>query len=259
MPYCKLRVQLLTVFSCYGCRVLYNSAMKGLLSGIATAVLLLPSCMVLTSEAVVKSCIYEPREDKSQELQIYRVDDVYYLKLGVRYVCQADAVCVGGAMAVPGSEVKLPISYHDELAPQAMYVLMDSASVKAFLGVKPARHQDAAPGYYTEDEWDATRATLCKPIRPLPKNRISVFSDHLLAPGCSLWDSKDDKWDALNVYLPTIRGWDAAYKYPLAALLAVGVDVPGTVIATGAVMAGSLVAAPLVMPVQAMSQQTDAE
>ncbi len=233
--------------------------MKVLLSGIATAVLLLPSCMVLTSEAVVKSCIYEPREDKEQELQIYRMDGAYYLKLGVRYVCHADAVCVGGAMAVPDSEVKLPISYHDELAPQAMYVLMDSASVKAFLGVKPARHQDAAPGYYTEDEWDATRATLCKPIRPLPKNRISVFRDHLLAPGCYLWDSKDDKWDALNVYLPTIRGWDAAYKYPLAALLAVGVDVPGTVVATAAVMAGSLVAAPVMVPVQAMSQQTDAE
>lgn len=233
--------------------------MKVLLSGIATAVLLLPSCMVLTSEAVVKSCIYEPREDKEQELQIYRMDGAYYLKLGVRYVCHADAVCVAGAMAVPDSEVKLPLSYHDELAPQAMYVLMDSASVKAFLGVKPSRHQDVAPGYYTEDEWDATRATLCKPIRPLPKNRISVFRDHLLAPGCYLWDSKDDKWDALNVYLPTIRGWDAAYKYPLAALLAVGVDVPGTVIATGAVMAGSLVAAPLVMPVQAMSQQTNAE
>lgn len=233
--------------------------MKGLLLSIATAVLLLPSCMVLTSEAVVKSCIYEPRKDKEQELQIYRVDGAYYLKLGVRYVCHADAVCVGGAMAVPDSEVKLPISYHDELAPQAMYVLMDSASVKAFLGVKPARHQDVAPGYYTEDEWDATRATLCKPIRPLPKNRISVFSDHLLAPGCYLWDSKDDKWDALNVYLPTIRGWDAAYKYPLAALLAVGVDVPGTVVATAAVMAGSLVAAPVVMPVQAMSQQSDAE
>lgn len=233
--------------------------MKVLLSGIATAVLLLPSCMVLTSEAVVKSCIYEPRKDKEQDLQIYRVDGAYYLKLGVRYVCHADAVCVGGAMAVPDSEVKLPISYHDELAPQAMYVLMDSASVKAFLGVKPARHQDAAPGYYTEDEWDATRATLCKPIRPLPKNRISVFRDHLLAPGCYLWDSKDDKWDALNVYLPTIRGWDAAYKYPLAALLAVGVDVPGTVIATAAVMVGSLVAAPVMVPVQAMSQQTDAE
>ena len=215
--------------------------------------------MVLTSEAVVKSCIYEPREDKSQELQIYRVDDVYYLKLGVRYVCQADAVCVGGAMAVPGSEVKLPISYHDEHAPQAMYVLMDSDSVKAFLGVKPARHQDAAPGYYTEDEWDATRATLCKPIRPLPKNRISVFSDHLLAPGCYLRDYKGEKWDALDVYLPTTRGWDAVFKYPLAAVLAVGVDVPCTVAATGAVMVGSLVAAPLVVPVQAMSQQSDAE
>ncbi|MBR4311131.1 MAG: hypothetical protein IKT79_08880, partial [Akkermansia sp.] len=74
-----------------------------------------------------------------------------------------------------------------------------------------------------------------------------------------LWDSKDDKWDALNVYLPTIRGWDAVYKYPLAAVLAVGVDVPCTVAATGAVMVGSLVAAPLVVPVQAMSQQSDAE
>lgn len=81
---------------------------------ITACVLLLSSCLVTTSDALVRSCTYYPRAGDIKQAQIYRVGDAYYLKLGVRYVCKADRVIIGGIMAVPDSGVKLPIGYHDE-------------------------------------------------------------------------------------------------------------------------------------------------
>lgn len=216
---------------------------------LAFALSSLTSCMVTTSAAVVDSCVYVPRVDASKTPEIYRVGDAYYLKLSVRYVCEADKVMIGGVVAVPGSEVRLPIRYHDEYEPQLMYVLMDEDAVKRYVGVKPKKSTADVTSCYTVDTWDASKAELCKQIRSVPKDRIFVHKTSK-GEGCFLWEAKDPRYDRVNVYLPTSYSWDAVYKFPLAAVLAVGVDVPCTAVATvGGLTLGSL-GAILVAPMQ---------
>lgn len=173
--------------------------------------------------------------------------DAYYLKVSVRYVCEAESVSVGGVVAVPDSELRLPISYHDAYEPQPMYVLMNADAVRHYVGTSPKTPHHEVPRCFTAENWDASNAELCKPIRPLPQHRIFVYKTSS-APFCSLRKAKDSRYDAINVYLPTTYSWDAVYKFPLAAVLAVGVDVPCTVIGTvGGLTVGSVltvVAAP---------------
>lgn len=207
----------------------------------AACVGLLSSCMVTTSVAVADSCVYLPRVDSSQSPEIYRMGDAYYLKLSVRYVCEEERVVVGGVVAVPDSELRLPISYHDAYAPQPMYVLMDADAVRHYVGVSQKTPAGKAPCYFTAENWAASKAEYCKPIRPLPKHRISAYRTSNDA-GCFLRKAKDSRYDAIYVYLPSTYSWDAVYKFPLAAVLAVAVDVPCTVVGTvGGLTIGTVV------------------
>ncbi len=199
------------------------------------------SCMVTTSVAVAESCVYQPRIDRSQSPEIYRMGDAYYLKLSVRYVCEAERVTVGGVVAVPDSELRLPISYHDEYAPQPMYVQMDADAVRYYVGISPKPPDGKMPGCFTAENWDATQARLCKPIRPIPQHRVSAYETSHEAR-CSIRKAKDSRYDTIDVYLPSTYSWDAVYKFPLAALLAVVVDVPATVAGTvGGLTLGTVV------------------
>lgn len=227
----------------------YLLCMKRWMIPMAATSLLLPSCMVTTSVATAKSCIYEPKHNDAQPMQIYRKGNSFYLKVSVRYVCEEDKLLIGGMMAVPDSEVELPVGYHDEKAPQTMYVLMDEEAVKHYTGVSPKPIKGPVPRYYSAEDWDASAATSCKLIRPLPKKRIDVRGKDKAE--CWLLKAKDEQWDKLHIYVPSTYGWDAVYKLPLAAVLAVGVDIPCTLVANAGLIGASL----LVAPVATVSQQ----
>lgn len=217
--------------------------------------LMLPSCLVTTSVATARSCIYEPKHDDAQAMQIYRKGHAYYLKVSLRYVCKADKMVIGGIVAVPDSEVELPLGYHDEKAPQTMYVLMDEEAVKYYTGVTPLPIKGRVPRYYSAADWDASAATLCKLIRPLPKKRIYVRG--IDKAECWLWKANDEKWNKLHVYVPSVYGWDAVYKLPLAAVLAVGVDIPCTLVANAGLIGVSLLAAPVAATAQQQQQGSE--
>ena len=192
-------------------------AMRYLWSILSVLCMGLASCLVCTSDALVRSCRYLPRETEEMQPQIYRLGEQYYLRVNVRYVCSADKVLVAGMIAVPDAEVHLPISYHDAWEPETVYDLMD-----------------------------ADAATACTPIRPLSK-KIEVHSTRFTnMEGCNYRPGSG----CLVLWLPPAYGWDAWYKRPLALVLLLGVDVPGSVVCTAGGLAVGSVAALITAPAQ---------
>lgn len=224
----------------------------------AAAAMLLPSCMVNTSVAVAESCIYQPNHESAEKMQVYRVGDAYYLKVGVRYVCQKDEVNVAGIIGVEKSKVNLPISYSDAREPEVMYVLMDAEVVKRYVNNKVEVVDDDAPRYLTADEWDASKAKRCRWSHPMPEKMIQMKGT-VAQEGCYYREAKFGQEERIEIYLPSSIGWDALYKFPIAAMLAVSVDVPGT---TGASVGGLVVAgagALFVAPFQRQQQHNISE
>ncbi len=220
--------------------------MRYLLGILSMVCMGLTSCVVCTSDALVRSCRYLPRGEKEMQPQIYRLGEQYYLRVNVRYVCRADKVLVAGVMAVPDSEVRLPISYHDEWEPETVYLLMDDDAVKRYLGVKVSKPAKDTPYFVKAEDWDAAAATACTPIRPLSK-KMEVHSSHSMnIAGCNYRPGLD----YLELWLPPAYGWDAWYKRPLALVLLLGVDVPGSVVCTAGGLAVGSVGALITAPAQ---------
>lgn len=206
----------------------------------------LASCLVCTSDALVRSCRYLPRETEEMQPQIYRLGEQYYLRVNVRYVCSADKVLVAGMIAVPDAEVHLPISYHDAWEPETVYALMDADAVKRYLGVKVSEPAKDTPHFIKAEDWDAAAATACTPIRPLSK-KIEVHSTRFTnMEGCNYRPGSE----CLVLWLPPAYGWDAWYKRPLALVLLLGVDVPGSVVCTAGGLAVGSVATLITAPAQ---------
>ena len=232
--------------------------MKKCLLLMSAAAMLLPSCMVNTSIAVAESCIYEPNHESSEKMQVYRVGDAYYLKVGVRYICQKDEVNVAGIIGVSEAKLNLPISYRDAREAEVMYVLMDKEVVKRYVSDKITTVDDDAPRYLTAADWDASKAKRCKMSNPMPEKMIHMEGT-IAQEGCYYKEAKYGMEERIEIYLPTSIGWDALYKFPAAAMLAVSVDVPGT---TGASVGGLVVAgagALFVSPFQRQQQHNISE
>lgn len=203
--------------------------MKRLALGMCTLAVLPASC-VATHDAVLSSCCYEPQAmEQAPTPEFYRVGEHYYLKTTVRYICEANGVCVGG-MPVVGGEVELPMSYSDEKAPETLYVLMAPDAVKCCLGQNVTTVARDAPRVVEEDDWDAAEAEWCEPLRTCP-TKVAYYAEKE-----SSYRMCTRQADHLLVGLPYTYSWDAVYKYPLAAALFVGVDVPASSLMLGAML-----------------------
>ena len=62
-------------------------------------------------------------------------------------------------------------------------------------------------------------------------------------------------WDALGIYLPNTYSWHALYRFPLAAVMALGIDIP----CTSVINSGIVVAGITVMPFRQQLQTNDKE
>lgn len=176
----------------------------------------LNSCFWCTSYSTVCSCEYRPVAEKDASPRFYRVGDSYYVASPVQYVCEAKGFEYAASF---GKSYRLPISYHNAREVKTCYVLMGAQVVQKVLGIKTSEPAQGTPALIQEDDWNAAVAQEVKPV--VKGLKLQCFgADRIRVQYNDVAD--DNLW----VIIPHEHGWDAIYKYPLAGVLFVGVDIP---------------------------------
>lgn len=203
---------------------------------------LLPSCVYLTSAAMVESSALYAKAIDDAAVQFFMLNGHYYARCKVQYVVEKERIKVG--YTVPESEIYLPFGYKKERAPEVVYALMSPDVVKRCLGKRVAEPAPEVPRLIAADDWDAAAAQPCAVTggESWTVGWCSVASDRLGA-GCL---SYTESLNELGVKMPYSYSWDAVVKYPLAALMFVGIDVPCTVVSNVASAAFIITAWPFV-------------
>ena len=192
---------------------------------------LLPSCVYLTSAAMVESAAFYAKEADDEAVQFFMLNGQYYARCKVQYVVERERVKVG--YVVPVREIYLPFGYKREREPEVVYALMSPDVVKRCLGKRVAEPAPEVPRLIAADDWDAAAAQPCAVTggESWTVGWCSVASDRSGAGCLSYTESPNE----LGVKMPYSYSWDAVVKYPLAALMFVGIDVPCTVVSNVAV------------------------
>ena len=203
----------------------------------AAAAMLLSSCVVCTSLAMAESCVYRARETDETQPVFYRMGEQYYVRIAVRYVSEGR---VKVAAVVPVKEYTAPIRYEDKWEAEPMYVMLDATAAKHYLGKTVQKPIADTPRYLTEDEWAEMESTPYTPMRSLSVKKIR-FNHAFKADARAGYE----EWNnTLQVYLPHSFGWDVVYRVPLTVILALGIDLPGTIVGNTGLLIGGAVCAP---------------
>lgn len=197
--------------------------MKKILSILAAATLLLQSCIVCTSESMIDSAEFNARIMPISEKTApccYLVGDACYLPVTAIYK-NADHFEL--FFYLPRLKSVKVNTGGRTWEPETLYYRLSAADAKLCTGLDLPEVPLNTPPYLTTDEWDATKATRVPLIRKIcidnpdpdyidatATNRKGVLPINLPAPA--------PRYSA-----------DSIIKYPLAAILFVGVDVPLTV------------------------------
>ena len=203
---------------------------------------LLPSCVYLTSAAMVESAAFYAKEADDEAVQFFMLNGQYYARCKVQYVVERERVKVG--YEVPVREIYLPFGYKREREPEVVYALMSPDVVKRCLGKRVAEPAPEVPRLIAAEDWDAAAAQPCAVTggESWTLGWCSVASDRSGAGCLSYTESPNE----LGVKMPYSYSWDAVVKYPLAALMFVGIDVPCTVVSNVASAAFIITAWPFV-------------
>ena len=203
---------------------------------------LLPSCVYLTSAAMVESAAFYVKEADDEAVRFFMLNGQYYARCKVQYVVERERVKVG--YEVPVREIYLPFGYKREREPEVVYALMAPDVVKRCLGKRVAEPAPEVPRLIAADDWDAAAAQPCAVTggESWTVGWCSVASDRSGAGCLSYTESPNE----LGVKMPYSYSWDAVVKYPLAALMFVGIDVPCTVVSNVASAAFIITAWPFV-------------
>ena len=194
---------------------------------------LLPSCVYLTSAAMAESSAFYAKKADDSAVRFFMLNGHYYAQCKVQYVVEQERIKVG--YVVPVREIYLPFAYKRERAPEVVYALMSPDVVKRCLGKRVAEPAPEVPRLIAEEDWDAAAAQPCAAAggETWTLGWCSVAADRTRT-GCLSYTERPNE---LGVKMPYSYSWDVAIKYPLAALMFVGIDVPCTVVsnvATGA-------------------------
>ncbi len=204
----------------------------------------LSSCIVGTSVSMARSCVlHAEASPQAAQPRFYRLGEQYYVRVEVRYGCYAKEVCIAEAYH---HRVKVPIGYHTEREPQIVYVLLTPDAVKHYLGKVVTEPSADTPKCFQAEEWNEADAVVCVPRR-------KIETENIRFGGCSAGREHAEyeaHWNALGIYLPKSYSWHALYRFPLAAVLALGVDIPCTLV----INSGIVVAGIAVMPFHLLSQ-----
>ncbi|MBR5875290.1 MAG: hypothetical protein IKZ10_00490 [Akkermansia sp.] len=205
---------------------------------------LLPSCVYLTSAAMVESAAFYAKEADDEAVQFFMLNGQYYARCKVQYVVERERVKVG--YEVPVREIYLPFGYKREREPEVVYALMSPDVVKRCLGKRVAEPAPEVPRLIAEEDWDAAAALPCAATggKEWRVGWCTVAADRM-REGCVSYMERA-RANELGIQMPYSYSWDAAVKYPLAALMFVGIDVPCTVVSNVAVGAFIITAWPFV-------------
>ena len=203
---------------------------------------LLPSCVYLTSAAMAESAAFYAKEADDEAVQFFMLNGQYYARCKVQYVVEQERIKVG--YVVPVREIYLPFGYKREREPEVVYALMSPDVVKRCLGKRVAEPAPEVPRLIAADDWDAAAAQPCAVTggENWTVGWCSVASDRSSA-GCLSYTESPNEFGLKMTYS---YSWDAVVKYPLAALMFVGIDVPCTVVSNVASAAFIITAWPFV-------------
>ncbi len=195
---------------------------------------LLSSCVVCTSLSMAESCVYRARETDETQPAFYRMGEQYYVRIGVRYVSSGR---VKVAAVVPVKEYTVPIRYEDKWDAEPLYVMLDATAAKHYLGKTVQKPAADTPRYLTENEWGEYESSPCAPVRSLSVKKIRF--NHAFKADARV--GYEDWSNTMQVYLPHSFGWDVVYRGPLTAVLALGIDLPCTIVANAGLLIGGAV------------------
>lgn len=197
-----------------------------------------PSCCVLpvTSLAVYDSTIYsiEKREPVAQ--QCYRLGDCVYFPVNVTFARDKNAP-LGLVISLSGGVKDYCLTRDEDAYTETFYFLLSPKDAELLLGsTVPDPPKGTAP-YIAADDWDAAAAV------PMPilhrKVEAGWIIDKTYTPNGHANRIAKPKQGMVTVDISGLKSRVSAhalYKWPLAAVLAVGVDVPVCVLSSVSLM-----------------------
>lgn len=190
--------------------------------------LLLPSCIFCTANSMTECFRYQPEPVRSKDVWApccYRVGDACYLPVSVAFVSSG---YYSLWVYLPRlDETSIPMDSSCK-AVETYYYRLSAADAKLLTGLRLPEVPAEAPAYVEGEDWDASAAVAVPLRKPLHSIKNSWYATHSL----KLEVEPTGKIVA-SVPMPPLRTSPVGFiKWPLAAALFVGVDIPGTVVSS---------------------------
>ena len=194
-----------------------------------------PSCGVLTvtSLAMYESTIYRTEKQEPAAPYCYRRGDCVYFPVNVTFARYKNAP-LGVVIPLSGGVQEYSLPVDEDAYTETFYFLLSPKDAEILLGITlPEPPKGAAP-YIEADDWDAASAV---PIPILhPKLKAGWVMNKTSTPNGHVDRICKTKQGEITVDISGVHhsvSAHALYKWPLAAVLAVGVDVPVFVLSCG--------------------------
>ena len=194
-----------------------------------------PSCGVLTvtSLAMYESTIYRTEKQEPAAPYCYRRGDCVYFPVNVTFARYKNAP-LGVVIPLSGGVQEYSLPVDEDAYTETFYFLLSPKDAEILLGITlPEPPKGAAP-YIEADDWDAASAV---PIPILhPKLKAGWVMNKTYTPNGHVDRICKTKQGEITVDISGVHhsvSAHALYKWPLAAVLAVGVDVPVFVLSCG--------------------------
>lgn len=194
-----------------------------------------PSCGVLTvtSLAMYESTIYRTEKQEPAAPCCYRRGDCVYFPVDVTFARYKNAP-LGVVIPLSGGVQEYSLPVDEDAYTETFYFLLSPKDAEILLGITlPEPPKGAAP-YIEADDWDAASAV---PVPILhPKLKAGWVMNKTYTPNGHVDRICKTEQGEITVDISGVHhsvSAHALYKWPLAAVLAVGVDVPVFVLSCG--------------------------
>ena len=189
--------------------------------------------MAVTSLAMYESTIYRTEKPEPAAPYCYRRGDCVYFPVNVTFARYKNAP-LGVVIPLSGGVQEYSLPVDEDAYTETFYFLLSPKDAEILLGLTlPEPPKGAAP-YIEADDWDAASAV---PIPILhPKLKAGWVMNKTYTPNGHVDRICKTKQGEITVDISGVHhsvSAHALYKWPLAAVLAVGVDVPVFVLSCG--------------------------
>lgn len=194
-----------------------------------------PSCGVLTvtSLAMYESTIYRTEKQEPAAPCCYRRGDCVYFPVNVTFARYKNAP-LGVVIPLSGGVQEYSLPVDEDAYTETFYFLLSPKDAEILLGITLPEPPKGASPYIEADDWDADSAV---PVPILhPKLKAGWVMNKTYTPNGHVDRICKTKQGEITVDISGVHhsvSAHALYKWPLAAVLAVGVDVPVFVLSCG--------------------------